>query len=452
MIVALGLTAMAVMTVAACGRPAPPDTGLPALGPGPEQRFLTGDAAVRHVVSAAAPPHLALAWVAESPMGRGLYVVTSADNGLSFQGPTRVSDVAADVDVSDPGVDLMAGARAQATDAPRFLVRWRDHATDAAAASTVHEITIGPDGRPLARPGESPEASPVAVCAADGALLWPDRTSPGNTVAINHRLPEWTCDGGEVASTVDPRGWVHAIWIGGAAGAPRRVFYASSSDGIWFGRPQALDPGDGSPVAAVALTIDPNETVVATWTSGVRPATRVVMRQVIPAHHGPAQLLPLTTIAAEGAPGGSTLAPVRGGVLVSWLRDADPKPTVAFRRVGLDAICGPDVSAPAATPAVVTTVAATVDEGRALYAENGCATCHGAEGHGDGPVGKTLTPTPRDFRDGAAFKAGRDEGAIARTVADGFNQGGSKMPAFSHLSEQERRSLALFVISLRDRD
>jgi mono/diheme cytochrome c family protein len=175
------------------------------------------------------------------------------------------------------------------------------------------------------------------------------------------------------------------------------------------------------------------------------------MRQVIPAHHGPAQLLPLTTIAADGTPGASTLAPVRGGVLVSWLRDADIPPTVAFRRVGLDAMCGPEAAAPAATPSVVSNVAPTVHEGRELYAENGCATCHGAEGHGDGPVGKTLTPMPRDFRDGAAFKAGRDEGAIARTVAEGYNQGGSKMPAFAHLSEQERRSLALFVISLRDR-
>src|SRR5428012_4831 len=37
-------------------------------------------------------------------------------------------------------------------------------------------------------------------------------------------------------------------------------------------------------------------------------------------------------------------------------------------------------------------------EGRTLYETNGCVSCHGLQGHGDGPVGKTLTPAPRDFR------------------------------------------------------
>ena len=42
--------------------------------------------------------------------------------------------------------------------------------------------------------------------------------------------------------------------------------------------------------------------------------------------------------------------------------------------------------------------------GRVLYATNGCGACHGQEGKGDGPIAKTLTPPPRDFRDGASFK------------------------------------------------
>ncbi len=92
----------------------------------------------------------------------------------------------------------------------------------------------------------------------------------------------------------------------------------------------------------------------------------------------------------------------------------------------------------------------TAVHGRALYAENGCINCHGANGRGDGPVGKTLNPPPRNFTDDAAYKFGRDETSIAATPARGLETEGSKMPAFAHLNEEERRSLALFVISLHD--
>jgi high-affinity iron transporter len=92
----------------------------------------------------------------------------------------------------------------------------------------------------------------------------------------------------------------------------------------------------------------------------------------------------------------------------------------------------------------------SVPEGRALYEANGCVSCHGLQGHGDGPVGKTLTPAPRDFRDAGAFKNGTDVAAIARTLAAGLSVNGGQMPRFSHLTEAERRSIALFVISLRE--
>jgi high-affinity iron transporter len=94
--------------------------------------------------------------------------------------------------------------------------------------------------------------------------------------------------------------------------------------------------------------------------------------------------------------------------------------------------------------------APSIDEGRALYQANGCASCHGPNGHGDGPVGKTLTPMPRDFRDAAAFKNGRNVAAIASTLAAGLSRDGAKMPQFSHLTEAERDSIALFVLSAQD--
>jgi copper(I)-binding protein len=90
----------------------------------------------------------------------------------------------------------------------------------------------------------------------------------------------------------------------------------------------------------------------------------------------------------------------------------------------------------------------TAAEGERLYRANGCATCHGAAGHGDGPVGRTLQPPPRDFRNAAAFKGARDADGIALTLAAGVPAGGS-MPLYAHLTNHERASIARYVISLR---
>lgn len=87
-------------------------------------------------------------------------------------------------------------------------------------------------------------------------------------------------------------------------------------------------------------------------------------------------------------------------------------------------------------------------EGKALYQSNGCISCHGLVGYGDGVVGRTLLPPPRDFRDSLAFKAGRDGDHIAKMLALGIPAGGN-MPLYAHLSNQQRASLALYVMSLR---
>ncbi len=102
----------------------------------------------------------------------------------------------------------------------------------------------------------------------------------------------------------------------------------------------------------------------------------------------------------------------------------------------------------------------SVDAGRDLYRQNGCVTCHGPDGHGDGNVAGGLAIRPRDFRDAAAFKQGSDVTAISKTIAIGVvvlsrqhwpeeEHHNQVMPKFGHLSEWERRSLALYVIALR---
>ena len=104
----------------------------------------------------------------------------------------------------------------------------------------------------------------------------------------------------------------------------------------------------------------------------------------------------------------------------------------------------------------------TAREGRVLYGDNGCASCHGEKGYGDGSVAATLEPKPRDFRDVSAFKNGFDVQAIATTIAEGILQHAAPatgatgapvhhqqgMPKFPHLSDVERQSLALYVMSL----
>lgn len=93
---------------------------------------------------------------------------------------------------------------------------------------------------------------------------------------------------------------------------------------------------------------------------------------------------------------------------------------------------------------------AEVARGRELYGQHGCATCHGLAGRGDGPVGRTLTPPPRDFRDAAAFKNGADPSSIANTLATGLTRDGGQMQSYFHLSDRERYLIARYVISLRE--
>jgi len=103
----------------------------------------------------------------------------------------------------------------------------------------------------------------------------------------------------------------------------------------------------------------------------------------------------------------------------------------------------------------------TAAEGRSLYRENGCASCHGPSGQGDGPLAATLPSKPIDFRDAGLFNRGADESAIAKTLAEGVAGAVPAelhlhnthhvlvMPKFDHLTELERRSIALYLISLR---
>jgi len=102
----------------------------------------------------------------------------------------------------------------------------------------------------------------------------------------------------------------------------------------------------------------------------------------------------------------------------------------------------------------------SISQGRILYRANGCASCHGPDGHGDGPLAHNLPATPIDFRDVSLFKRGATEDDIAKTLLEGVSlvhvvpilhqtHHELLMPKFDHLTKTERRSIALYVISLR---
>lgn len=114
-------------------------------------------------------------------------------------------------------------------------------------------------------------------------------------------------------------------------------------------------------------------------------------------------------------------------------------PLAALLLAGATVGCGGDAG-PEADP---------IARGRAVYIANGCNVCHGNEGHGDGPVARSLSPKPRNFADRAAYKRGPGLGEIEQTISEGLSVGQGVMPAFPNIGEADRRDLALFIQSLQ---
>ena len=90
-------------------------------------------------------------------------------------------------------------------------------------------------------------------------------------------------------------------------------------------------------------------------------------------------------------------------------------------------------------------------KGKQLYTTY-CVTCHGETGDGQGLVGKTLDPPPRDFTQGA-FKFGDSDQDIYEVIINGgAAKGGSPLMAPWGAvipSEADRWSLVVYVRSLK---
>ena len=82
--------------------------------------------------------------------------------------------------------------------------------------------------------------------------------------------------------------------------------------------------------------------------------------------------------------------------------------------------------------------------GRQRYAGL-CSSCHGPEGRGNGPAARGMNPAPADFHD-AARMSQRSIYSLYSTISLGV--GGTAMPAFRQLSDDERWALAFYVASV----
>jgi mono/diheme cytochrome c family protein len=83
--------------------------------------------------------------------------------------------------------------------------------------------------------------------------------------------------------------------------------------------------------------------------------------------------------------------------------------------------------------------------GQQLYAERGCAVCHGATGRGDGATAKRLDTPPRDLANAGTYRQGSSQDAIAASIRGGSGA----MPAFRDVSPAEANDIAAWIVSLQ---
>ncbi len=83
-----------------------------------------------------------------------------------------------------------------------------------------------------------------------------------------------------------------------------------------------------------------------------------------------------------------------------------------------------------------------VAHGKQLF-DNQCASCHGAEGQGNGVAAAALNPPPRNFTTEGGWKNGRTLSGIFKTLKEGIP--GTGMASYETLPAADRWALAHYV-------
>ena len=86
--------------------------------------------------------------------------------------------------------------------------------------------------------------------------------------------------------------------------------------------------------------------------------------------------------------------------------------------------------------------------GKELYARTGCGLCHGEDGRGDGPLVRAGRIASVDLGEASSYRYGRRVVSVMSVIEDGQTSGRGFMPPHAHLSDNERRELATFVLAL----
>ncbi|MBM4334354.1 MAG: cytochrome c [Deltaproteobacteria bacterium] len=104
----------------------------------------------------------------------------------------------------------------------------------------------------------------------------------------------------------------------------------------------------------------------------------------------------------------------------------------------------------AADDAAAKVAAADAASGAKVY-KMYCETCHGPTGAGDGAVGKTLTPPPRNFQAGDFKYGGKDQDLFDVISNGAASKGGSPLmaPWGAVVPEADRWALVKFIHTLK---
>ncbi|MGH7927113.1 MAG: c-type cytochrome, partial [Candidatus Binatia bacterium] len=111
---------------------------------------------------------------------------------------------------------------------------------------------------------------------------------------------------------------------------------------------------------------------------------------------------------------------------------------------------------PISIPAQPAPDAELIAIGKGMYADAGCAQCHGPAGKGDGASAKELKddwgePISATDLTLKPFKSGPNPEDLYRTISTGLN--GTPMPSYANvLTPEERWSLVSYILSIANRE